>query len=191
MQKFRLTLTGASPLLVHNARLSDPLDPATKALSRLSSKRKKTEDDHLAMAEAEFMGSLYLDEHVGPYISGDMVTASLYRGAKLNKLGEAVKRGMLITTDINPISYAGPRDPAEMFRSGAFTHRASVKIGTQRVMRTRPIFRDWAIEVDGLAEESQIELDAIRQIADNAGSFIGIGDWRPRFGRFTTHLEQL
>lgn len=191
MQKFRITMTGKSPLLLHNARLSDPLDPATKRLAALTSKRKKTEDDHLAMAEAEFMGSLYLDELAGPYLPGDMITASLYRGAKLNKLGEAVKRGLLITTDVNPIGYQGSRNAVEMFRAGSFTHRASVKVGTQRVMRTRPVFQNWVVEADGLIEESQIELEDVAQIAENAGSFIGVGDWRPRFGRFDAKIEAL
>lgn len=191
MQEFRLTLTGEQPLLMHNGRLSDPLDPVSKALARLTSKRKKTEDDHIAIAEQEFLGALYLDDVVGPYVPGIMVGAALWRGAKLNKLGEAVKRGMAIKTEVNPLHYPGPRDPAELWRNGSFSHRASVKVGTQRVMRTRPIFREWKIEVDGVAEESQLDIDAIRQIATNTGSFIGIGTWRERFGRFSAHVEEL
>lgn len=189
MQKFTLTLTGTTPLLVHNSRLADPLDPAAKALKKISSKRNKTDDDHEALGEAEFMGGLYLDPDVGPYIPGLNIAATLLEGAKLNKLGMRVKRGLLVTTDVNPIAYDGPRDPAQLWRDGGFTHRASVGVGTSRVMRTRPIFRDWAVQADGLLDESQLDLDLLAQIAQNAGDFIGLGDWRPRFGRFVAKVE--
>nr|DAL34343.1 MAG TPA_asm: hypothetical protein [Caudoviricetes sp.] len=190
MKAFTITLTGNTPLLMHNSRLSDPLDPATKALKRISGKRSKTDDDHEAMGEAEFMGGLYLDPDVGPYIPDLNIAATLLGGAKLNKLGTKVTRGMLITTPVNPVSYDGPRDPAEMWKSGRFSHRASVGVGQSRVMRTRPVFYDWAVQADGLIDESQLDFDQLIQIASNAGDFIGIGDWRPRFGRFTAKVEE-
>ncbi|MFT4126260.1 MAG: hypothetical protein QM662_08530 [Gordonia sp. (in: high G+C Gram-positive bacteria)] len=189
MKKFQITITGNTPLLMHNSRLSDPLDPASKALKKISSKRTKTDDDHIALGEAEFMGSLYLDPHVGPFIPDLNIAAALLAGAKLNKLGVKVTRGLLITTPVNPLAYDGPRDPAEMWRSGRFAHRASVGVGQSRVMRTRPVFHDWACEAEGLLDESQLDISQIIQIAQNAGDFIGIGDWRPRFGRFTAKVE--
>lgn len=190
MKNFTLTLTGSTPLLMHNSRLSDPLDPAAKALKKISGKRNKTDDDHVAMGEAEFMGGLYLDPDVGPYIPDLNIAATLLEGAKLNKLGMKVKRGLLITTPVNPVSYDGPRDPAQMWTSGRFAHRASVGVGQARVMRTRPVFYEWAVQADGLIDESQLDFDQLVQIANNAGDFIGIGDWRPRFGRFTAKVEE-
>jgi hypothetical protein len=178
-------------MLMHSARLSDPLDPATKALKAVSSKRVKTEDDHQAVAEAEWLGSLYLDPDIGPFIPGGNITAALVAGAKLNKLGTRVTRGLLITTDVNPLAYQGPRDAIAMWRSGNFTHRASVVVSQARVMRTRPMFRQWATGAEGIVDESQLDLDQLGQIADNAGSFVGLGDWRPRFGRFTAKVEAL
>ncbi|WP_264072351.1 hypothetical protein [Mycobacterium palustre] len=32
--------------------------------------------------------------------------------------------------------------------------------------------------------------DDLATIADNAGSLIGLCDWRPRFGRFTATVER-
>lgn len=187
---FTLTIEGTSPLLVHSSRLSDPLDPATKALKKVSSKRTKTDEDHAEVSHAEFLGGLYLDPDVGPYIPGENITATLYEGAKLNKLGTKVKRGMLIETDVNPLAYTGPRDAEELWRDGSFTHRASVKVGTARVIRTRPIFRDWRVQCEGVLDDSQLDLDQLTQIAENAGAFIGLGDWRPRFGRFIAKVEK-
>lgn len=189
MINFTLTIEGTAPLLMHNARLSDPLDPATKALKRVSSKRTKTDDDHVAVAEAEYRGGLYLDPDVGPYIPGENIAACLFEGAKLNKLGVKVKRGMLISTDINPLVYTGPRNADGLWADENFRHRASVKVGTARVIRTRPVFTTWRAQCDGVLDESQLDLEQLGQIAENAGAFIGLGDWRPRFGRFVSKVE--
>lgn len=190
MINFTLTLSGTAPLLQHNARLSDPLDPATKALKRASSKRTKTDDDHALVAEAEFRGSLYIDPDIGPYIPGENIAAALFEGAKLNKLGVKVKRGMFIETDVNPLAYNGPRTADGLWADMNFRHRASVKVGTARVIRTRPVFSGWTSSCDGVIDETQLDLDLLQQIASNAGAFIGLGDWRPRFGRFTAEVTK-
>lgn len=62
MKKFTLTLTGVTPLLVHNARLADPLDPIVRQTKPISGKRSKTEEDHLELARLEFIGGLYYDQ---------------------------------------------------------------------------------------------------------------------------------
>ncbi|WP_336879881.1 hypothetical protein [Rhodococcus globerulus] len=191
MLKFAITIKGTMPMLMHSSRLADPLDPATIELKKASSKRTKTGDDYEAVARAEFLGSLYIDGDIGPYIPGENVAASLLEGAKLNKLGVKVKRGLLVTTDVNPLSYKGPRDAAGLWEDKNFVHRASVKVSTSRVVRTRPIFRDWSTEVEGLLDESQLELRDLEQIAANAGDFIGLGDWRPRFGRFEATVRAI
>lgn len=190
MIKFTLTIEGTAPILMHNARLADPLDPAAKVVKRLSSKQKKTDDDHMALAEAEYRGGLYLDSDVGPYIPGENLMATLVEGAKLNKLGVKVKRGVLIETDINPLAYTGPRDADDLWDDENFRLRASVKVGMSRVVRTRPMFSSWRVQCEGVLDESQLDLDQLGQIAENSGSFIGLGDWRPRFGRFISKVEQ-
>ena len=189
--RFTITMTGTTPLLMHNGRLADPLDPAARALKKVTSKRNKTDDDHLAVSEAEFMGALYIDPHVGPYLPGLNIEVALWQGAKMNKLGEKVRRGLMITSDVNPLAYNGPRDAVSLWESEQFTHRAAVVVSRARVMRTRPIFREWAVQADGILDESQLDLDQLHQIASNAGSFVGIGDWLPRFGRFTAKVEEV
>lgn len=192
MINFTITITGTSPMLMHNVQLSDPLNPAARELSRLTSKRKKTIEDHQEVARAEFLGALYIDPDVGPYIPGEWVMAALVSGARLNRLGTTVTRGVIITTEVNPLAYANNsiRDPEQMWESKLFTHRASVKVKTSRVIRTRPQFLDWSTQAEGLLDESQLDLNQLGQVAENAGLFCGMGNWRPRFGRFTTKVEE-
>lgn len=192
MINFTITLTGSAPMLMHNVQLADPLSPASRELAKLTSKRKKTYDDHMEVARAEFLGSLYTDPDVGPYVPGEWVMAALVSGGKLNKLGATVTRGVIITTDVNPLSYAHGtiRDSQQMWESELFAHRASVRVTTSRVIRTRARFMDWSVQADGVLDESQLDLSQLGQVAENAGLFCGIGTWRPRFGRFTSKVEQ-
>ena len=43
---FRIRLVGTRPMIQHNARLANPLDPYTQALAKITGKRKKTLEDH-------------------------------------------------------------------------------------------------------------------------------------------------
>lgn len=188
--EFTITMTGTLPLLMSSARLSDPLDPIAKAIKKLTGKRTKTDDDQWEIHRLEFRGALYLDPDVGPYIPGENIQRCLTDAARVNKLGKNVERGLFIDTDVNPLAYSGPRDADELWKNENFRHRTSVKIGQRRTMRCRPMFRQWKVEAHGILDTAQLNLDDLRMITENAGSMIGLGDWRPRFGRFTAEIAE-
>lgn len=190
MHHFTITLEGTAPLLMHSARLSDPLDPATKALKEITSKRKKTDDDIAEQARREFIGGLYWDDEIGPYLPSDNIFRSLVDAAKKYRLGKKLTEGIVFETDVNPLAYNGPRTISGLWEDKNFVHRASVKVQTSRVMRTRPMFRDWAADATAVYDPNVIDLAEIKQIAETAGSLIGIGDWRPRFGRFVATIQE-
>lgn len=184
MNKYRITLTGTAPLLMHNSRLANPLDPVSKELKKLTSKRIKTDDDHAVLARLEFGGGLYIDKDLGPYLPGDNIWRCLYDAAKKFKKGVKVKEGLLISTDVNPLAYKGPRDLSGLWADENFRLSASVRNQQNRVMRTRPMFQFWAADCTAVADPTLIELRDVEQIAETAGQIVGIGDWRPRYGRF-------
>jgi hypothetical protein len=191
MAEFTLDITGTSPLLMHSARLSDPLDDATRALSKVHGKRKKTEDDHRELARLEHLGSLYFDESLGPFVPGANIEACLFRGASKYKLMSALKSAMLIPEEVNPLVYKGPRSVVGLWEDKTFVHRASVKVGTNRVIRTRPVFTRWALTAAGSLDTEVIDPDSFEQIVETSGRLIGLGDWRPRFGRFEAEVKWL
>lgn len=184
-----LDITGTRPLLMHSARLSDPIDPAARALAKVTGKRKKTEDDHREAARLEWIGGLYYDPEVGPYVPGDNIWRSLYDAAKKTRRGPSVKEGVFVTSDTNPIGYSGPRGLDDLMGDESFKHRASVKVGTSRVMRTRPIFRNWRTSATLLIDTSLIDPSDLQDIANTAGQLVGLGDWRPRFGTYTVEVS--
>lgn len=191
MIDFRIRLTGTTAMLMHNDRTVNPLDPMTKAMKQVTGKRKKTDDDYEEMARLEHAAGLYMDSDVGPYLPGENISACLVGAAKITRQGTFVKQGVLITTDINPLGYKGPRTIEGLWQDENFRHMKSVKVTTSRIMRCRPIFQRWTVEADGILDPEIIDFVSLQQIAETAGHRIGLGDWRPRFGRFEATVERI
>lgn len=184
MAIFQMEITGIAPILMHSARLADPMDDATKALASVTGKRKKTDDDHVEVARLEHLGSLYISEEFGPFIPGQNIEAALFRGAARRKLGTALKSGLLVPQNVNPLIYKGPRDAEGLWEDKTFVHRSSVKVGTSRVIRTRPVFPQWSVAFEGELDTEVVAKTDFEGIAADTGRLVGLGDWRPRFGRF-------
>lgn len=188
--RFRITITGTAPMLMHNGRLANPLDPSTQALKTLTAKRKKTDDDLIDIARAEFLGGLYIDPDVGPYVPGENIERVILDAAKLTKNGMNVKRGLFIETDVNPIAYHGPRTAEGLWEDENFRLIRTVRNQQNRVSRCRPMFTDWRTSAEGTLDESVLDFRTLAAIVEQAGAYVGLGDWRPRYGRFTAELEK-
>ncbi len=182
IQELRMKWTGIAPLILHNGQLSDPLSKWSKDSKKISSKRAKTDADHEQMAKIEFLGSLYIYNNA-PCIPAENIEAALTDGAKKLRRGVDAKAGLFVMNH-SPIIYDGPTDPIELWNTESFRSRVSAKIQKSRIMRTRPIFREWAIDVHVEFEDSLLNKVDVLEFAARAGSICGIGDWRPRHGRF-------
>lgn len=175
-------ITGAAPLLCHNAQLANPANEFARAIKEVSSKRKKVDADYEEMSRIEFLGGLYL-MNGEPCIPGEMLEATIIRGAMKSKQGPAAKAGMFCGSNF-ALHYDGPRKPDELAEDKRFRLVCGVVVNKSRVMRTRPIFRDWSLDaavsyMPGLVNKADL-LSWLRV----AGEQLGIGTWRPRFGRF-------
>ncbi len=188
MELFKRRLVGTTPIIPHSDRGANPLDPDVRAHKELTSKRKKTDDDHEAIMQSEWRLALYYDKQLGPYVPAMNVRASLIGGAKFNKLGTAVKRSTTPTQERLPLEYDGPRDQDAMLEAGRFTDVRSVKVGQARVMRCRPIFPEWSLEFELLYDPEQVEEGQLVYAFQQAGTLVGLGDYRPEkgglFGRY-------
>ncbi len=61
-----------------------------------------------------------------------------------------------------------------------------VRIGTARVMRHRPLLRNWRLDFAlRILEEETLPPEVANAILVKAGQTKGIGDYRPRYGCFT------
>lgn len=56
--------------------------------------------------------------------------------------------------------------------------------GSSKVWSVRPIIHDWSLTLTFLDAENRLDIDTVTEILTHAGKFVGLSDWRPRFGRF-------
>ncbi|MBH3440545.1 hypothetical protein [Pseudomonas luteola] len=184
MELLTLKVSGTSPLMMHSDKLANPLHPATKLHKELTSKRKKTDDDHLAIARSEFIAGAYHDEKIGFFIPGQNFDATFWAGAKLQKLGVHWKRGALVMTDKIKLLFDGPSTPETLWEDTRFVDCRGVRVGQAKLMRYRPVFLDWAAEIEVAINTDVFNLEEARKAIEDSGKLIGVCEYRPRFGRF-------
>ena len=181
---------GGAPLLMHNERLADPLEPVTREIAKVSKKRNKTEADHMEIARLEFGGGLYTNGN-GPCLPAWNILRCLQDGAKKHKRGQDVLRGVYPLAEHADVIYDGPRDTDELWKDGGFALRKTVGVQRSRTVRTRPVFTDWTCELPVEIDPTVFDLDTLRNCWADAGKYAGIGDMRPIYGRFDAKIEEV
>ena len=188
-QIYEVVIEGIRPYLMHNGQLCNPLNTHTKALKAVSKARNKSDEDHINVGKTEFWGSLYWDTKLGPYIPTDNLQAVIERGATKRTLGKEFKAHVNVDmpagADGFALQYKGPRDREGLWADPQFVFTKGVKIGQRRIMRTRPRFASgWSCKFAVEVMAGGISKAQLEQALTDAGMYEGIGDWRPRYGRF-------
>ena len=185
----KVTIEGTRPLLMHNGRLADPLDQATKKLSAAAKKKNKSDDEIAEVGRLEFVGSLYHDAKLGPYLPVDNLQAMLIEGARKRKMGKDFESLIEVMEppgfDGYKLDYKGPRDLDGLWSREEFRLRKQARVGQSRVMRTRPRFpKGWSCKFEIEILEDGPDAEHVERALADAGRLIGIGDWSPRYGCF-------
>jgi hypothetical protein len=192
LPEIKITMQGVSPLLCHNGQTADPRNTYAKAMKAVSSKRKKTDADFDELARLEWLAGIYRSAD-SLVIPDYVIESAMIAGAKKSKRGPQAKCGLFFTQhallefdgkpgEINDDTLAA------MFDSGDFTHTIGVRVGMAKIMRTRPIFRNWSCIAIAQYDPDVLNLRDIEEIAADAGKLVGIGDWRPKHGRFIAEV---
>lgn len=176
------SLKSSCAMLVHNGRMANPLDKYAKMMKEVSSKRNKTDADYEQMARIEFVAGLYIGAD-GPIIPAANIDAMLVNAAKKVKEGNSAKAGVFCLENAR-MEYSGPRTSDGLWENEQFRHTSLVRVGTARVPRTRPVFEQWSANVTINYEDTVVNVGAIDRWFVIAGAQVGLGDWRPQWGRF-------
>ncbi len=183
-EELTLRFDGIAPLLMHSGRLADPLDTHAVAIARIASKRMKTAADFGKIAELEWNGGLWLSDG-RPSVPSEAIESCLVAAGKARRIGPKIKAGVTVK-DSSHIQYEGHSDVSALFSDKRFVHRCGVRVNNKTVIRTRPIFRQWSVVTHVSYLPSMVDRSTMIELACYAGEMIGIGDYRPRFGRFRT-----
>lgn len=182
--KLVLSLTGSRPMLQHNGRLANPIDPYTRALKELTAIRKKTDEVLAAIMQAEARGAAYETPEGLLGFPTANVWRCIYDAAKAFKRGEDIKRSLTHDPVVEPLLVDGGKVMVDEFLTPATIDYRPVAVNRAKTMRARPIIEHWScIHTFDLLEDI-IDPRDMQPILDRAGRVVGLGDWRPIYGAF-------
>jgi len=220
MKQYTVTLTGLTPLIMHNDNLafSEKItawqkDPANKAYSVAGDDRSPA---------WTWLGYTYHDGKILGIPSDNLMTMLREGGAKMKKKGQETYKkqtqsGIMIdrqqwdlavggkTIEIAPLfeeligngTFIEHIEAAEARGFELLVKRAAIK--SAKHVRVRPLFRDWVATGTMTIldpEQSGLTLPVLKTIFAQAGSEVGLCDWRPSsskssgsFGKFSTTIK--
>jgi hypothetical protein len=168
---------------MHNPRGADKLDPLVQELAQITAKtaKSRTEEDERRIADLEWRIGIYADDKGKPIVRGNCIRGMIVKGATKARKGKQAQGG--VACDDAHLQFPGPKDAAKLFLDPLFRDRRSVRVGTGRVMRTRPIFNTWSLDFS-VDIDSDVFGGKELQTALEQGQKVGLLDGRPQFGRF-------
>lgn len=187
----QFTMIGTGALIMHNAQTADPLNPFAKEIKKITDKRKnKTDADELELSRLKFAAGLYFDPEIGPYLPAANVLRCLIEAGSMTREGKKVERSVIFAQDRAPLEYDGPRTNDGLWGEGQtkYVDRRLAAVNRVRIPVTRPIFPEWAVTFEITVDDQVLNPDQFADIAEKAGKFIGVGDYRRFYGRFRVEL---
>lgn len=186
---YMLTLTGETPLLMSSGE-ADRESELYREYRALSKTRAKTLEQEAKLRELEWHTRIYFDEEIGPYVPGKNVKELLRSAATKERLGESVRRSLVIPDYRIPLTYEGPRTLDGLWTEGFryTTMVANAGAGAGRVERTRPCFEQWSVTTEIAFDTDELDGDQVARIVRRSEKY-GLGDYRPEFGAFRAGLE--
>jgi hypothetical protein len=173
---------------MHNGELANPFYHWTKTIKAQTGKRGKTDSEQMELARMEFCGGLYQRSDGTIYLPSENIEAAVALGVSkvARKIGKKNVRAMFFVDGDGDFDFDGknPTDANKLFEDKNFVLTKMVKVGNARVPRTRPVFRSWSAKFKMLYFEDQINVDILKDAVAAAGRLVGLGDWRPKYGRY-------
>lgn len=186
-----LTLVGETPLLMSSGEV-DRESELYREYRALSKARAKTIEQEAQLRELEWHTRIYFDEEIGPYLPGKNIKELLRSAATKWKLGESVRRSLVVPDYRIALQYEGPRDLKGLWADGFryTTMVANAGAGSGRVERTRPCFDNWSLQCEIAFDTDELDEDSFIAIIQRSQKY-GLGDYRPEFGAFVASTEFL
>jgi len=168
MKKINATIRGIAPLLQHRFQVEEE-DP------------KWTEQPGFKDYSKDVLKALYITDDGVVYQPADHIWGSMTKAAVNFKIPgrgkktykDLIKSACFIYPDCIPHKI-----------SKWVVDRRPVVIQRSRIIRERPRFDEWELDFEIQVLDDQLPIEAVRKILEYAGNYVGIGDFRPRFGRF-------
>lgn len=180
--RIQVTIEGTTPLICNKFT-----DAAAESASSGSRGSSAAADRGTPLAIAE--GKLYIGISGNPTIPQPNLMRCLIDGGRFHKVGKS----QLTTSKSSMLFSCVDIEGAEI----EIEHRQPWKVDTRavripstggRILAHRPMFDDWRLSFEVVLDETILGPKLFRQVVDDAGKRIGLGDFRPAtkgpYGRF-------
>ena len=193
MKDIKIKITGIRPLVLHNGLMADPTNPYTIAIKKITSKgcKKLTEHDYAERDRLEWEAGLYWSDEIGGIaIPSDNLERCIQEGAKKNRLGKDFAAAVFVQeSEVEVMHRLSGKTKERINAEPGYTLRKGVKVQLSRIIRIRPLIpTGWTMTFTVEFDESIVNKQAVATALTEAGSLVGLGDWRPKFGRFTVEV---
>lgn len=192
----RTSLIGLTPLKMHNVQLADPDNMWAEKIAKITSKRKKTEEDRREIARLEFLGGLYVHDNRVVYPQAN-IKRCFKEAAKATRQGKTIDRALNFADPVIaprlPLVFNGENmTPEELYNAGGYHDTTIVAVKTSKLPRCRPSILPWGITCEWLVFPNLMGVDELQAIAEAAGLIEGLGDNRVNGdGRFRVEVKEL
>jgi hypothetical protein len=187
MKTIKVKWTGIRPLVMHNGLMADPTNPLVRRIKEITSKgsKKLTDADYEERDRLEWDAGLYWDSQDGLIMPSDNIERCIQLGAQKSRIGKDVQAAVFCAAPHVCIEHAGPKDKDKLYADPRYTLRKGVAVQKSRIIRIRPMIpTGWSMTFDIEFDEGIVNPKNLIKAMTDAGSLVGLGDWRPKFGRF-------
>ncbi|AUR99493.1 hypothetical protein NVP1266O_44 [Vibrio phage 1.266.O._10N.286.52.F9] len=188
MEMIRVKFTGINPLLINNPQQVDPFNKFAKASKLITGKRKKTDEDLLALRDIEIESKVYFDDHLKIWVPSTWIMALIsgvsFKKAKIAK--KDIRSAVFMTENKLKLSYAGDnkvKTITDIVKNEDFHVTLNLKQGQVRVCKAAPIFNDWSFETCIEFDDTIINESELKDLLVYGAKYGGLGDFRPTYGR--------
>ena len=189
MYSVNVSVTGTAPLMQHRYPLPD------FATVTHGGKRSSGEKDY----SQEWKEYLYVDSRgmiyqPSSHFEGAMLKAAgqfKIKGKRGKSFKDLFKGFIVVTPDQIPHNIAMPDELDLDADKQLYVDMRPVVVMRARVVRMRPVFKaGWELSFCIEVTDDEIPNDLLLDVLTSAGKSVGIGDYRPKFGRFmVSHFE--
>jgi hypothetical protein len=175
----KVVIEGVAPILFHRWNVEAV---ETKAKAAKGSAAKKSDDTS---------SYLYLNEDSEICLPGEYLRQSIIMAAKFQQDPRSPRKSAMdlfkaAVISLTPLASLGVTEPD-------YLDRRRVMVQRNGITRTRPAMREgWKAEVELMVNLPEyVSPVLLRQAIDAAGRLIGVGDFRPTYGRFAVASWQV
>ena len=178
MKTVHYTLTGSAPILFHNVNSMDLVKPKRHT-------HAEWED-----SEEVFRSRLYLGENDELVLPPRVILGALKAAAQKSGIKQDGKRSTYASV-IRAVVFVNEPGKFKQIYKDLTKHQEYVTVQKSKIKRIFPCLQNWEVSLKLSYDERQISLEALNDIFEYCGSYVGIGDYRPMFGRFVPVCKKM